>query len=120
MIQFRLYDILHRDLAGRNLLVFLFHAGDRKQVLGKVSYYGLSLLVQRGQGRNSGAEMATWGGERGPGAVGGRREEHHPAAGLSAASRRFPAPLVNIRILDVAAVRCPFGAAGGLVRHLRN
>ena len=59
MIHFRLYDILHRNLAGRNLLVFLFHAGDRKQVLVKVSYYGLSLLVQRGQGRNSGAEMAT-------------------------------------------------------------
>ena len=56
----------------------------------------------------------------GPGAVGGRREEHHPAAGLSAASRRIPAPCANFRTLAVAAVRCPFGAAGGLVRHLRN
>ena len=56
----------------------------------------------------------------GPGAVGGRREEHHPAAGLSTASRRIPAPRANFRTLAVAAVRCPFGAAGGLVRHLRN
>ena len=57
-------------------------------------------------------------------AVGGGREGRHPTAGLSAASRRIMAPRTraNFRTLTLAAAaaRCPFGAAGGLVRHLRN
>jgi serine/threonine protein kinase len=44
MSQLAEYDVVHRDLACRNVLVFRFSPVDRAQVLVKVTDYGLALL----------------------------------------------------------------------------
>ena len=55
-----LYDIVHRDLATRNVLVFQFDPQDWKRVLLKVTDYGLSLLVNNSHAAGSGVvEIST-------------------------------------------------------------
>ena len=48
MEHLHLYNIIHRDLALRNILVFSFDPRDWKRTLVKVTDYGLSLLIQKG------------------------------------------------------------------------
>eukprot|EP00960_Hanusia_phi_P004874 140882-Hanusia_phi.AAC.2 len=45
MIQLGVYNVVHGDLACRNLLVFSFDSSDRKQVRVKISDFGLSLQL---------------------------------------------------------------------------
>ena len=53
MEHLHLYNIIHRDLALRNILVFLFDPHNWKRTLVKVTDYGLSLLIQKGYTRGS-------------------------------------------------------------------
>jgi len=48
MAHLHLLDVVHRDLAIRNVLVFKFDAHDWRRILVKVTDYGLSLLVNKG------------------------------------------------------------------------
>jgi tRNA A-37 threonylcarbamoyl transferase component Bud32 len=48
MAHLHLLDVVHRDLAIRNVLVFQFDAQDWRRILVKVTDYGLSLLVNKG------------------------------------------------------------------------
>ena len=64
MAHLHLYNIIHRDVAARNILVFLFDTQDWKRVLVKVTDYGLSLLADNGGtlgGGSSVMEVATAG-----------------------------------------------------------
>jgi len=53
MVHLHLHDIVHRDLAARNILVFQFDYHDWKQILVKVTDYGLSLLANKGYAQGS-------------------------------------------------------------------
>ena len=48
MAHLHLHNVVHRDLAIRNILVFLFDVQNWKNVLIKLSDYGLSLLLNKG------------------------------------------------------------------------
>jgi len=60
MTHLHLYNVLHRDLATRNTLVFRFDPQNWKLVVVKVTDYGLSLLTHKGfTGGASVVEVAT-------------------------------------------------------------
>jgi len=60
MTHLHLHNVVHRDLAIRNILVFLFDVQNWKNVLIKVTDYGLSLLINKGlTGGSSVVEIGT-------------------------------------------------------------
>ena len=60
MAHLHLHNVVHRDLAIRNILVFLFDVQNWKNVLIKVTDYGLSLLINKGlTGGTSVVEIGT-------------------------------------------------------------
>jgi serine/threonine protein kinase len=63
MVHLHLYDIIHRDLALRNILVFLFDPHNWKRIRVKVTDYGLALLILKGytKGSSSVVEVNTEG-----------------------------------------------------------
>jgi len=60
MMHLKLYEIIHRDLAVRNVLVLQFDLQDWKKVLVKVTDYGLALLTNKGHTGKSIVEVSTY------------------------------------------------------------
>ena len=60
MMHLKLYEIIHRDLAVRNVLVLQFDLQDWKKVLVKVTDYGLALLTNKGHTGKSIIEVSTY------------------------------------------------------------
>ncbi|EKX40596.1 hypothetical protein GUITHDRAFT_39314, partial [Guillardia theta CCMP2712] len=61
MVQLSLHDVVHRDLATRNVLVFSLDVRDHLGVCVKIADYGLSIVASRRQGEGQGASVSTAG-----------------------------------------------------------